>query len=393
MRRFVSTAISEFSARGLLWLRVLLLGALLPLEQYGLVLVYLGVEGLLAATASYPFIKDVMVRQDLRPILYLRYATFFALIAVPAMLLMMIPGKLEWGVALALAIAGFLNGLTQTGLYALRVADVMSYNRVKLVWSVVTTALFLGLLPLHWLWLPVIYLAGAAIVLAGTARTIRRTQVEPAYIADRAHHLRGWLIFGTQALMLSLPQNGIRIIIAALMTLEDVARFTLVYMIATALFFVYSAVMITCEAELSRAAPPSELRARIKSAASYCVAFVAIALAYFIALTAMNGIGLIKVLFDIQLDSEPLLLPVLIIFVATNGVQTILNALVLAASGRSMTLLATSAGAAILMFLTIVLIPAEGLLGVGVALAIGQVATVLVLILYLIRKFRLTRDS
>lgn len=78
----MKTVISEFLSRGLLWVRVLLLGAFMPLDAYGLVLLYLGIEGLLAATASYPFIKDVLVRQDLKPMLYLRFAVLFLVIGV-----------------------------------------------------------------------------------------------------------------------------------------------------------------------------------------------------------------------------------------------------------------------------------------------------------------------
>ena len=150
-------------------------------------------------------------------------------------------------IAFVLAAAGFLNGLTQVALYSVRVAHVQSFNRIKLVWSVVTTILFLGLLPFSWLWLPVIYLIGSVIVLAGINRVVYMTRLKAAYEADLSHHIRGCFIFGAQALMLNLPQHGIRLIIAAFMTVETVAQFTIAQQ-STAVFFVYSAVMITGEA-------------------------------------------------------------------------------------------------------------------------------------------------
>ena len=145
-------------------------------------------------------------------------------------------------------------------------------------YGLVTTILFLGLLPFSWLWLPVIYLIGSVIVLAGIKSRLytRLRRVE----ADLSHHIRGCFIFGAQALMLNLPQHGIRLIIAAFMTVETVAQFTIAYMQSTAVFFVYSAVMITCEAELSRAASITELRARVRQGATYALVFILMAIAF-----------------------------------------------------------------------------------------------------------------
>ncbi|MDP2013293.1 MAG: hypothetical protein Q8L05_03615, partial [Actinomycetota bacterium] len=308
MTRTIQTVFSEFLARGLLWLRVLVLGALMPLDAYGLVLVYLGIEGMLAASTSYPFVKDVLVRQDLKPALYLRFVVFFALIAVPAALAMMHLGDVGPSVAGVLLAAAFLNGLSQIALYVLRVADVRAHNRAKIIWSVLTTLLFLGLLPLNWVWLPIVYLTGALTALVAARRAVTTSEVGSAQEADFAHHLRGWLIYGTQALMLSLPQHGMRLVVAATMTLADVARFTQVYMLATALFFVYSAIMISVEAQLSRAATPDQIRGRFRKASGISALLVAIAVVHYGVLLVFNALGITDALLGLSLHADAALL-------------------------------------------------------------------------------------
>lgn len=377
---FFGAASSEFLSRGLLWARVLLLGMFMPLDAYGLVLLYLGIEGLLAATASYPFIKDVLVRQDLKPMLYLRFAILFAVIGVPAVLATMTVGNLGATVAVILLASAFLNGLSQIGLYVLRVADVRAHNRAKIISSVLTTIMFLALLPLNWLWLPVVYLAGVMVVVVAASHAVGKSEIGAAQEADLAHHLRGWLIYGCQALILSLPQHGMRLVVAATMTLADVARFTQVYMLATALFFVYSAMMIAVEAELSRAAPSHQVRSRVRKASSVSALLILVAVLHYGALMVFGELGVIDALLGLSLHANRELFALLVVFSALSGLRVVANALVLAASGRSFSLLATVAGALALGVLLFSLIPTLGLAGLGLALAIGQAVEVAFLV-------------
>lgn len=361
-------------------MRVLVLGAFMPLDVYGLVLLYLGIEGLLAATASYPFIKDVLVRQELKPVVYLRFAVLFAVIGVPAALAMITVGNLGASVAVILLASAFLNGLSQIGLYVLRVADVRAHNRAKIIWSVLTTVLFLGLLPLNWIWLPVVYLLGALVVLVAAWRAVCASDVGSAQEADLAHHLRGWLIYGTQALMLSLPQHGMRLVVAATMTLADVARFTQVYMLATALFFIYSAIMIAFEAELSRAAPSDQIRSRFRKASSVSALLCLVSVVHYGTLLVLGELEIIDALLDLSLQANFELLALLVVFSALSGLRVVANALALAASGRSFSLLATVAGALTLGVLLLSLIPTLGLAAIGLALAVGQAVEVALLV-------------
>jgi hypothetical protein len=380
--RRIQTVLSEFLARGILWLRVLLLGALMPVDTYGLVLVYLGIEGLLAAIVSYPFIKDVLVRQDLKPALYLRFILLFVLIAVPAVVAMMRVGELGAPVAVILLAAAFLNGVSQIALYVLRVADVRAHNHAKMMSSVLTTVLFLGLLPTNWAWLPIVYLTGAIIVLVAAFRAVNKTEVVLAQEVNFSHHCRGWMIYGSQAMMLSFPQYGTRLVIAASMSLADVAFFTQFYMLATALFFIYSALMITVEAELSRAAPVAEIHSRLSMALRISVLLVVVAAVHFGMLLALSELGIIEFLFGISVTGNLELLAILIAFTALSGLRVVANALALAASGRTLSLFATVAGALTLGLGLLSLIPTLGLAGIGLALALGQAVEVACLVAF-----------
>ncbi len=380
----MKTVLFEFVSRGLMWLRVLLLGAVMPLDAYGLTLIYLGIESLLAATTSYPFIKDVLVRQELKPSVYRRFFAFFALVSVPAMFAMMYLGDTSLPVAGILLAAALLNGVSQIALYVLRVADVRAHNRAKIIWSVLTTLLFLGLLPLNWVWLPIVYLAGALTVLLVARSAVATSEVGTAQEVDLAHHLWGWLIYGTQALMLSLPQHGMRLVVAATMTYTDVARFTQVYMLATALFFIYSAIMISVEAELSRSAPPNEIRGRFRKAYGISALVIVVAAVHYGAMLLIDVLKITDILFDFSLRADSTLLFVLIVFTALSGLRVVANALALAASGRSFSLLATFLGALILGVGLVILMPVFGLAGVGFALALGQAAEVAVLVVFVL---------
>ena len=380
----MKTVLFEFLSRGLMWLRVLVLGVVMPLDDYGLTLTYVGIESLLAATASYPFIKDVLVRQELKPSPYRRFVAFFALVSVPAMFAIMYLGDTTLPVAGILLVAAFLNGVSQIALYVLRVADVRAHNRAKIVWSVLTTLLFLGLLPLSWVWLPIVYLAGALTVLLAARSAVATSEVGTAQRVDLAHHLWGWLIYGTQALMLSLPQHGMRLVVAATMTFADVARFTQVYLFATALFFIYSAIMISVEAELSRSATPNEIAGRFRKASGISALVIVVAAVHYAALLIIDILKITDILFDFSLRENSALLLVLIAFTALSGLRVVANALALAASGRSFSLLATFLGALTLGVGLAILMPVFGLAGVGLALALGQAAEVSVLVVFVL---------
>lgn len=369
-------------------MRVLLLGAFMPLDAYGLVLLYIGIEGLLAATASYPVIKDVLVRQDLKPMLYLRFAILFAVIGVPALLAMMTVGNLGATAAVILLASAFLNGLSQIGLYVLRVADVRAHNRAKIIWSVLTTIMFLALLPLSWLWLPVVYLVGVMVVMVAASHAVGKSEIGSAQEANLAHHLRGWFIYGTLALFSSLPQHGVRMLIAAYMTIEDVARFTQAYMILTAVFFIYSALTVLIEAEMSRAASPDIVRARRPIVQCYLKRIALATAFHFLMILALDASGMISWLMSTSFLSEPILLISLSAFALATGARVVFSALALAINGRSMSLIATVVGTLTSLLMIVVLIPAMGLGGVGIGLALGLSVDVSIILAYLRIKLR-----
>lgn len=378
-----STATSEFLARGILWVRVLLLGALMPLHDYGLILVYLGIEGLIAATTSYPFVKDILVRQDLSDTVYLRFTAVFALVAGPIALLVVAFAETGPALTVTLLAAAFLNALAQIGLCTLRVADIAAHNRTKILWSILTTLLFLALLPLAWAWLPAVYLFGAALVLGSARRAVRKNATSAAFESTLAYHVRGWLIYGSQALLTNFPQYGVRLFVAATMTLADVAQYTQVYMLATALFFVYSAMMVTVEPGLTRAAPAREIRKRLPLARKVSALFVAVALGHYVLLNLADTTGVLSTLLGVSMRSHPLLTVALMVFTAANGVQVVANALVLAVSGRVVSLLSTVVGSLVVLSGLALSWSAPSLVGIGVALAAGQLVALTLLLAFL----------
>lgn len=301
---------------------------------------------------------------------------------------MMAVGNLGATVAVILLASAFLNGLSQIGLYVLRVADVRAHNRAKIIWSVLTTIMFLALLPLSWLWLPVVYIVGVMVVMVAASHAVGKSEIGSAQEANLAHHLRGWLIYGTLALFSSLPQHGVRMLIAAYMTIEDVARFTQAYMIMTVVFFIYSALTVLIEAEMSRAASPDIVRARRPIVQRYLKRIALATAFHFLMILALDARGMISWLMSTSFFSEPILLISLSAFALATGARMVFSALALAIDGRSMSLIATVVGTLTSLLIIVVLIPAMGLGGVGIGLALGLSVDVSIILAYLRIKLR-----
>lgn len=387
-RVVLNTGSAEFLSRGLLWARVLLLGGLMPVEQYGLVLTFLATEGLLAATLAYPSVKDILVRQSVSWAEVRRFSVFFACVAGPLAIVVPLLWKFSILSAAIVAVAAYFNALGQVGLYMLRVADLRAHNRAKMAWAFVTTVLFLGLLPWHWIYLPVVYLAGAAAVLWVVRERVRTRHNTPAFIGDTAYHVRGAAIYGVQALVMSFPQHGVRLFIGATMTLVDVAIYTQTYMLATALFFVYSTVMIVYEPELSRAGPIHEIRMRLVRVLRLSGLFVGLACVHFAAVMVVAEMGWLSWVLADGGALEMALLMALMVYIALNGVQTVVNCLVLAASGRGVSLLSSILGSMGLAIGLIHIMSRPSLLSIGIVVAGAQAVVLVVLIVFLAKTAR-----
>lgn len=379
-----STVLSEFLSRGMLWARVLILGILIPADDYGLILIFLSLEGIVAGVTSNPFIKDILIRQDLSSTIYWRFAVVFSLVALPLFFFITAFSDFKSIEILFVIIAAFFNAFSQIGLYVLRVADTKAHNRSKMMWSMLTTFFYLLLLPIHWAWLPFVYMAGLAWVFPQALHAAHGSSIIPAYSCDLSHHIRGWFIYGAQALLASFPQHGVRLAIATMLTVTDVVHYTQIYMLATALFFIYSAMMISVEPTLSRAATPEELRLRFPVALKMVVIFVIAGIFHYLFLLIIDEFNFILPLLKVSLHENHYMLVLMMIFAIANGIYTIANALALAASGRIISLLATVIGAASLAIGLLLFIPAFGMPGVGIALMTGQLISVTFLVAYTI---------
>ncbi|MDT8858150.1 hypothetical protein RNZ50_24600 [Paracoccaceae bacterium Fryx2] len=355
----------------------------MSVDGYGFILVLLGLEGLLAAVVAYPSIKDVFVRQDIAISIFRHFSILFCIVAVPVLCVLLWVSGQSMGVALTVIMAALLNGLGQIGLYMLRVSDLSTYNRVKLIWAFVTTAVFMIALPMHWAFLPLIYGAGAIPIILGLAQFFRKPPFAPAFVAIRGYHAKGWIIYSTQALLANFPQYGIRLFIASTMTLAQVAAYTQTYMVATAVFFAFSAVMVVFEPRLSRAAPIKEIAARLPLMLKVSALFVVLTIMYAGVLSVVvQGDLLTHVLGNDFVIDHRLLVPIMV-FIALGGVYTVANCLVLAGSGRAISLLSTGIGSAALFLGLAILLPLPTLFGVGVAIALSQGVALAVLVLFL----------
>ncbi|SNS28835.1 hypothetical protein [Antarctobacter heliothermus] len=382
-KAFLSTAAAEFLSRFLIWARVLALGAFMPVDDYGFILVLLGIEGLLAAVVAYPSIKDVVVRQDISVSVFRHFSLLFCIIAFPVLCILLWVSGQSMAVALTAIIAALLNGWGQIGLYMMRVSDLSTYNRTKLIWAFATTAVFMVALPMHWAFLPLVYGVGALPIMLGLVRYFREPSFAPAFVPIRGYHARGWIIYSTQALLTNFPQFGIRLFVASTMTLAHVAAYTQTYMVSTAVFFGFSAVMVVFEPRLSRAAPIKEIAARLPLMLKVSALFVVLTILYAVFLSVVVQSGLLTHVLgkDVTIDQQ-LLVPIMV-FIALSGVFTVVNCLVLAGSGRAISLLSTGLGSATLFLGLAISLPVPTLFGVGVAIALSQGVALAILVLFL----------
>lgn len=365
----------------------------MPLEDYGFILVLLASEGLLSAVTSYPSIKDVLVRQDIAPAELWRFSILFACVALPVTLGFLVLRNDSLILTVVVIIAAFVSGLSQVALCMLRVAELNTYNYAKLIWAFVTTMAFLVLLPFHWAFLPVVYGVGVLSLLRVLSRTFQNNDVQPAFKATSGYFFRGGIIYCTQALVNVYPQHGTRLFIAATMTLVDVAAYTQIYMLATSLFFVYSAVMIVFEPKLSRSAPLSEVRKRLVLAMRLSTLFIGLALIHFAALYFLSDTGVLSIVMASQVVFQMPLFAMLMIFIALNGVQTVLNCILLALSRRDLSLLSSALGSVVLIIGMMLVMSQPDLISIGVLLALSQAVMCLFPAIYIVTTISNTDDG
>ncbi|MEK9669642.1 MAG: hypothetical protein VW421_01410 [Gammaproteobacteria bacterium] len=388
MRRlYLNTGSFEFISRFLTWARVLALGALVPVDGYGFILVLLGIEGLLASVVAYPSVKDVLVRQDISVSVFRHFFLLFCIIALPVFFILLWVTDFSMLPTFVAIIAALLNGLSQVGLYMLRVCDLSICNRTKIIWAFTTTAVMMVALPIHWALLPLVYVVGMIPIVASLVSFLRAPPFESAFVPVSGYHARGWVIYGTQALLNNFPQYGVRLFIAGNMALSNVVAYTQTYMVSTAVFFGFSAIMLVLEPKLSRAGSDKEIAARLPLVLRVSAIFVLLTFGYAILISVVGRsefyTDLVGTLIFID---QRLLLPIMV-FVALNGVFTVVNCMVLAGFGRTISLLSTALGSATLLISLVISLPEPTLFGVGVAIALSQGVSLAVLIIFLMRRF------
>ena len=148
--------------------------------------------------------------------------------------------------------------------YFLRVHNIKMLNITKVLSSVTGLIIFLIVVPISNSLIFVPFLVSLLITSLpiifdnGISRRLKLHNVISKSIVI------GWMIFGGQALVQGFSQNGLRVIIGEYISFADVGVFTKTYLIASSVFFIFSAIMIKYEAKLAQRSGRREFLLKIR---------------------------------------------------------------------------------------------------------------------------------
>lgn len=330
--------LSELLSRGLLWVRVLLIGGLLAADEYGYLLLLISAEAIFGSIVSYPQIKEILVRQECNR------SHFYSTTALYFLVLPFVVGASYWYFerilpAGVIAVSVLFFAWAQTALYVLRVRDAAIYNKAKMYAAVVSTAVFFATLPFNQDLLPLSSLSYCAVLIFSFLRTEEKIKNEPRFSIRNV--AAGWAVFGFQSLLTQLGQQGNRFVVGAVLSVADVAVFVKSYMLASGITFIYAAVMIKYEKGLSRELAAGEVAARTRRAAWIGLVMIGMLAVYAGAGFSawFYGLAFFEPVFK---DADKSLVMIFVGFFALQAIYLVLNPVVIAAGRRSGSLVATN---------------------------------------------------
>lgn len=330
--------LTEFLSRGLLWVRVLLIGGFITADEYGYLLLLISAETIFGSIISYPQIKEILVRQNCER------SHFYSTGALYLLLLPLVLAASYWYFedyvpALVIAASVLFFAGAQTALYVLRVQNAAIYNRAKMHAAVISTVVFFATLPFNQNLLPLTYLSYFVVLLAAFLRVEQRESAGAGFSVRAV--VAGWLIFGAQSLLTQLGQQGNRFVVGAVLSVADVAVFVKSYMLASGITFIYAAIMVKYEKGLSRLVASDELGARTKKAALIGLAMIGLLITY---IAGVYGVWLagLDVLQPVFRDADKSLLLLFGGFFALQALYLVLNPVVIATGRRTWSLMATN---------------------------------------------------
>ena len=337
MREMLKIVLSELFSRGLLWLRVILIGAFLSADRYGYLLLLISAEAIFGTLVSYPQIKEILMRHkvDCRHFVSTGY---FYLLCFPFIAIAAYVYFNSYVSVLVVLLSVLFFAGAQTALYILRVASADLYNKAKVVAAVLSTVVFMIVLPFEQNLLPLSSAIYCFVLVAAVLRLSSDVKIFPPFFIRDA--VRGWLIFGSKSFLTQLSLQGNRFVVGAALAVSDVAVFVKSYMLASGVSFVFAAIMIRYEKGLARELGEGELYGRLRKAIFVVSIMALVLLAYIVALFGFwkSGLEAVNLFFR---DADETLVLLFAVFYMLQALVLAFTPVLIAAGGRSMSLVAT----------------------------------------------------
>ncbi|MDB2521405.1 hypothetical protein N9X16_00040 [Planktomarina temperata] len=331
------TGFCEFLSKGASWLRLFLLSFLVPIDYFGEVTIIIGLIVLFSGLISFPVNMELITEHHSNYIPFVQAVVIF-LLMLPMYYGLTLYRTLEFKDILNILLSSFFLSMNQVMYYFLRVHNIRILNITKIVSSLMGLILFLSLVPISRSFIFLPFFASFLVTLVPVSIF---KPVSPYYglrSCIKKSVVAGWCIFGAQALAQGFSQNGLRVIIGEYLSIEAVGIFTKTYLIASCVFFIFSAVMIKYESTLAKKADSAGFLLKFRPAFS-----IAILLTIFVAIFAVILIHLslyfsnnyyVNLLFW---NTDKFLLKLLFIYLGLSSVRHAVFPLLLSRGKRGAT--------------------------------------------------------
>jgi hypothetical protein len=258
------TFVLEFFSRGLPWLRLLALSALVDSDAYAYVVLLSAAEAFIGELISYPEVRKALLARQVTGEPF--FTGLVLWLTTSPLQFMAALAYFDSFVAAAIVTACSLSfSCYKIMLYSLRSFEVGAHNMAKFVASLVGTAIFFSLTVYVD---PNFYLLSTASSAAVVAYFVR-SRVGAHYFRVTPFKLwsavTGWLHFGTQALAGVTWQYGNRFVAGASFSAATFSFFVRDYLIVSGITFVYSAIMIVYERRISVKSAPELINSKLRS--------------------------------------------------------------------------------------------------------------------------------
>ncbi|WP_285259519.1 hypothetical protein [Halopseudomonas bauzanensis] len=333
------TFLFEFLSRGASWLRLIIISALVSPEDYSLVILVVSAEALFGSVIAYPHIRETLYGQQ-GGLTQLWNAVILFLVLSPIVF-----GFSYWyfadvGVAVVVLVSTLFFALYQISMYVLRIGKLSSYNRTKLISSVLATAIFLFFVPKGMIFLPIVSFSAFLVSIYVILKAIPPHEWWPKKL-DGIY--KSWLVYGVQSLSVNAWQYGNRFLVGFIFTAAQTAIFLKTYLIASGITFYLAAMMVVYEKHLSKKLADGELGKRLSSAGKILFLIIGGVALYYISVVAFLQLGGkdIEIIRDLLESVDVSLLCVFAGLFVVRAIQLVLNPIVIASGRRVISLQAS----------------------------------------------------